>query len=387
MSATDAVAQTGPDWTAIRRQFPFLESCAYFDIGRKAPLPLQAKAAADAWFDDVYTNGGTSAFSMDGQEETRRVVAETFGAPVDTIALVKNTSEGIGVIAAGFPFEPGDNVIISAHEHENNTFQWLHASDLGLEVRYAQPDADGCVRPHAYADVIDDRTRMIAVAWVAYGNGYRADLNGLSALCQPRGIKLIVDAIQAVGVLDARIDSLGADVVAAGGHKAQFSLTGAGFLYITPEMTELVRPPIAAKYSFQSTDRHAPQPALRGDARRFEHGNPNFLGLSVQRASARFIAEIGLNAIEARVCELTTYMIEELEARQIKVLTPRPWRERAGIVAFEVPGDAAALESKLKGDGIRVAEKDGHLRCAVHFYNSHDDIDRLLDGLTRHAGP
>ena len=385
MSTTGFSVEADPDWTAIRAQFPFLQSCAYFDIGRKAPLPLQAKAAADAWFEDVYTTGGTSAFSMDGQEATRIAVAETFGAPPDQIALVKNTSEGIGVIADGYPLEPGDNVIISAIEHENNTFQWLHARDRGIEVRFAEPDADGCVRPHCYRPLIDDRTRMIGVAWVAYGNGYRANLDALSELCQQHGIKLIVDAIQAIGVLDQRVDQLGADAVATGGHKAQFSLTGAGFLYLTPEMIKAVRPPVAGKYSFTSIDRHAPAPELRGDARRFEYGNPNFLGLAVQKASAKLIGDIGLANIEKRVRELTTHLIDELQARQHKVLTPTDWNERAGIVAFEVDCDAVALETDLKADGIRVANKDGHMRCALHFYNSHADIEQLLDGLARHS--
>ncbi|MEM7776449.1 MAG: aminotransferase class V-fold PLP-dependent enzyme [Pseudomonadota bacterium] len=382
---TMADSSTEPDWAAIRSQFPFLETSAYFDIGRKAALPSAAKAAADAWFEDVYGTGGANAFSMDGQEQTRQVVSDTFGAPRDNIALIKNTSEGIGAIACGFPFEPGDNVIISEHEHENNTFQWLHARERGIDVRYAKPDADGCVRPDAYVDLIDNRTRIIGVAWVAYGNGYRADMVSLSNLCRAHGIKLVVDAIQAIGVIDQRVDALGADAVVSGGHKAQFSVTGAGFMYLTQEMIELVRPPIAAKYSFESIDRHVPDPVLRSDARRFEYGNPNFLGLAIQRASADFVRRIGLANIEARVRALTTTLIDALEKQQFKVLTPRPWHERAGIVAFEVPGDAAKLEMKLREDGIRTAHKDGHMRCAVHFYNSYDDIDRLMAGLSRYA--
>ena len=151
-----------------------------------------------------------------------------------------------------------------------------------------------------YAPAVDDRTRIISVAWVAYGNGYRADLPALSTFCRDRGIRLVVDGIQAVGVIADPIEKLGVDVLVAGGHKAQLSLAGAGFMYVTQEMIELLRPPYAAKYSFASNDRRQPSLELAHDAHRFEYGNPNFLGCWVQRRSARFIRQIGLHNIEAR---------------------------------------------------------------------------------------
>jgi len=370
-----------PDWAELREKFPLLGNCAYLDLGRKAAMPVCAQEAANAWFEDTYETGGAAAFSMAAVEETRVAVAETFGAPVEQVALIKNTSEGINIVGAGFPWVPGDNVVITEHEHENNTFPWRHLADRGVEIRFAEPDADGCVRLPAYERVVDDRTRIVAVAWVAYGNGYRADIPALSQFCRSRDIKLIVDAIQAVGILADRVDSLGADVVVAGGHKAQFSLTGAGFMYLTTEMIKLLRPPYAAKFSFTSTDRHQQAPRLQNNARRFEYGNPNFMGLAVQKRSANFIADIGLVHIEERVKQLTTYLIDQAEARQIKILTPRDWQERAGIVAIAVQSDADAAEAKLKDLGVRVAAKDGHLRAGLHFYNTEVDVDRLLDGL------
>jgi len=372
-----------PDWAALRAQFPLLGNCAYLDLGRKAPLPICAQQAANAWFDDTFETGGAASFSMSEVEKTRSVVADTFGAPAEQIALIKNTSEGINIVGAGFPWEPGDNVVITEHEHENNTFPWRHLAERGVEIRFAEPDADGCVRLSSYERAADDRTRIIAVAWVAYGNGYRADLPALGRFCKAHKIKLVVDAIQAVGVLNDRVDSLGADVVVAGGHKAQFSLTGAGFMYLTQEMITLLRPPYAAKFSFTSNDRHQSAPKLQDNARRFEYGNPNFMGLAVQKRSASFVAEIGLANIEARVRELTTYLIETASAHQIKVLTPKDWDERAGIVAIAVQGDADDAEANLKELGVRVAAKDGHLRAGIHFYNNRDDIDRLVGALVK----
>ena len=333
------------------------------------------------WVRDIYEDAGAQAFSMDCIEETRRVVGDVFGAPPTNLSLIKNTSEGINIVAQGFPWRDGDNVVISEFEHENNTFPWRQLTARGVEVRWAAPDAEGRVTVDLYRDLVDDRTRIIGVSWVAYGNGYRADIPGIADFCRDRGIKLVVDGIQAVGILATPIAELGADVFVAGGHKAQFSLAGAGFMYATNEMIEMLTPPYAAKYSFTSNDRMQPSPELAPDGHRFEYGNPNFLGCWVQKRAAEYVGEIGLANIEARVRSLTTTLIEEAERRQIKVRTPRSWTERAGIVSFDIGCHAGEKQAQLRARNIVVSEKDGHLRTAVHFYNSEDDLTRFLDAL------
>jgi cysteine desulfurase/selenocysteine lyase len=176
---------------------------------------------------------------------------------------------------------------------------------------------------------------------------------------------------------------LGADVVIAGGHKAQFSLAGAGLMYATPEMIEMLTPPYAAKFSFASLDRTLANPELAGDAHRFEYGNPNFLGCWVQKRSADYIRSIGLENIETRVRELTTRLMEAAENRQIRVRTPGPWAQRAGIISLDLGTDAKAKAAvaALKERGVIVSYKDTHLRASVHFYNNEDDIDRLIETL------
>lgn len=370
-----------PDWDALRKDFPTLEKFTYLDIAKKAILPRRVERYFAEWLDDIHDDAGARAFSMEAVEDTRRTVAGLFGAPAGNVALIKNTSEGINIVAQGFPWREGDNVVISEFEHENNTFPWRHLAGRGVEVRWARPDAEGRITVEEYDRLADDRTRILAVAWVAYGNGYRADLPAISAFCAQRGIKLVVDGIQAVGVLAQPIAELGVDVLVSGGHKAQFSLAGAGFMYATDEMIDLLTPPYAAKYSFTSNDRMQPVPELAHDAHRFEYGNPNFVGCWIQRRSADYIAEIGLSNIEARIRALTTRLLAEAERRQIRVRTPRPWAERAGIVSFDIGSNAARTVQALREDRIVVSEKDGWLRAAVHFYNNEADLDRLLDRL------
>ncbi|MCB1546855.1 MAG: aminotransferase class V-fold PLP-dependent enzyme [Hyphomicrobiaceae bacterium] len=388
MSDPQALPSTGvaPDWQAVRREFPALDHLTYLNIAQKAAVPRKVEAAIAEWMADVHATGGATAFSMSPIEDTRRAVANTFGMPHGSVALIKNTSEGMNIVAQGFPWRPGDNVVISSMEHENNTFPWRHLKARGVEVRIAEPDEQGRVTLASYEPLVDARTRVLAVGWVVYGNGYRADLPALAAFCKSRGVRLVVDGIQAVGILATPIQELGVDVLVAGGHKAQLSLAGAGFLYATPEMIELLQPPYAAKFSFESNDRTLAEPKLAADAHRFEYGNPNFLGCWVQKRSAEWIASLGLANIEARVKALTTRLIDGAEARQIRVRTPRPWSERAGIVSFDVGNRADALVASLQARNILVSQKDGHLRASLHFYNDEADVDRFLDAVAELGG-
>ena len=123
-----------PDWDALRQDFPTLEKHIYLAIANKAPLPRQVEEAMCKWMGDIYNNAGLKSFSMSSVEKTREVVARVFGAKKETIALIKNTSEGINIVAQGFDLIPGDNVVISRLEHENNTFPWRYLEAKGVEI-------------------------------------------------------------------------------------------------------------------------------------------------------------------------------------------------------------------------------------------------------------
>lgn len=381
---TTSREKTGaPDWDALRREFPTTETHAYLALANKALLPRRVEAAMREWLSDIYENAGVDAFSMAPIEKTRRTVARVFGAPAECVALIKNTSEGINIVANGLDLRAGDNVVISEFEHENNTFPWRYLEAKGVEVRMAAPAADGTVPVACYAPLVDGRTRVVAAAWVSYGNGYRQDIPALADFCHARGATLVVDGIQAVGILANSVSELGADVVVAGGHKAQFSLAGAGFMYVKRDMIPEITPPYAAKFSFTSNDRFQRAPELAQDAHRFEYGNPNFLGIWVQRRSAEFIEAIGLGNIEARVRALSDYAIAQADARGIRVRTPRPWRQRAGIVSLDLGVDHEALVADLQAKKVFVSYKDGYVRLALHFYNNEADIDRFFDAAGR----
>lgn len=376
-----STADLATDWSAFRSAFPTTGRFVYLDTARKALVPQWTEAAMLDWVGDVNEHAGSGAFSMDNIEAARRDVAALVGADPANLAFVKNTSEGVNIIAHGIDLRAGDNVVFSELEHENNTFPWRYLEFQGIEVRILPAGPDGRVPLDDYRAAIDARTRIVSVAWVSYGSGHRGDVPALAEIAHAAGAILIVDAIQACGMLDRRIDSLGADVVVSGGHKTLLSLAGAGLMYVRSGLIEKVMPPYAAKFSFTSIDRKVSKLELAPDARRFEYGNPNFVGIWCQRRSAQVIRSVGLDRIEARVRELTDRLIAGLHDLQAEVRTSDVWSERCGIVTIAPRGDARALELRLKERGILVAEKDDLLRISTYAYNDEDDIDRILAAL------
>lgn len=373
--------RTEPDFDALRGEFPTLECWVYLDIARKAPTPRCVEAATRQFLDDIYEHAGQKAFSMDAVDETRKALAGLLGVQPTTLAFVKNTSEGLNLAVRSIPLAPGENIVTSAMEHEALLFSLqMVAQEQGVEIRIA-PAREGRVPARGIADLMDGRTRVCAVSNVAYGNGFRFDMPALSAICRSRDVILVCDAIQAVGIMATPLPEIGADIVVCGCHKGLLGLNGTAFMYCREDLIEQLRPPFAGKHSVIS-DRLASAPLkFRSDARRFEYGNPNFLGIAALGHNVAFLRSIGLRQIEQRVHDLTDYLISQALSRDLTITTPLARSERAGIVSFDLPGDADAISRMLMDRKIVANVKDGQVRASVHFYNSHYDLDRFLDAI------
>ena len=253
---------------------------------------------------------------------------------------------------------------------------WERWKEHGVDLRVVQ-NSDGRLPVEAFLEKIDEKTRVVATAWVTYRNGYRVNLPELGKICKERGALLVVDGVQAAGLLNIPLCELGADAVAIGGHKNLFGLNGSGVLYMRPDLIEKSKTGLAKPMHYvksTATEGFEDQHELH----RFEGGNPNYLGLFAFRRSAAMIKAIGMGNIENRARELTDIFLGMLKKRRIKTQTPSNWDDRCHIVNFPVAGDAKQTRAVLREKRIVVNVKDGYLRASMGFFNKEEDLDVLM---------
>src|SRR3954470_17088555 len=329
-----------PDWIALRNEFPMLKNWTYLDVARKTAPPRCQERALQEYTRDIYENAGADAWSATNVAETRTLLAQLLGAKAGEIAFTKNTTDGLNIAAHGFDLKPGDNIVLTNLEHVANIWVWKHWEARGVEIRYAEA-RDGRLPLESFVAKMDGRTRVVSTAYVTYGNGFRVDLPALGKICRERNIKLVVDGVQAAGILATPLSELGADIVAIGGHKGLFGLTGSGLVYCREELvdqlkTPFIKAPVAAGSAAAKSNTNSQFDYVRV-AHRFEFGNPNFLGVRVLRRGAEFLQSIGLVNVEQRVRELTTECLKLLKDAGLKTQTPQEWEQRAQIVNVVVP--------------------------------------------------
>ena len=377
-----------PDWNAIRNEFPTLERWTYLDVARKTVPPRCQERALLDYTRDVYENAGGDAWAASNTANARTKLAALLGAKPAEIAFTKNKTEGLNIAAHGFELGPGDNIVLTDMEHLANVWVWKHWEAKGVEIRYAA-NRNGRLPLEAFVEKMDARTRVVSTAYVTYGNGYRVDLPALGRVCRERDVKLVVDGVQAAGILAAPLSALGADIVAIGGHKGLMGLTGSGIVYCREELVDRLKTPFvkqpAAAGSATSRAYASSQFDYVRVAHRFEGGNPNFLGVRVLERGAEFLQSIGLAAIEARVRELTTTCLRLIQSAGLKTQTPDAWEERAQIVNVLVADAAGVMDRLREKHQVVTNVKDDALRISMSFFNNEADLEKAVWALKTEA--
>ena len=379
---------TTPDWGSIRKEFPTLARWTYLDVARKTIPPRCQEQALLDYTRDVYDNAGANAWAASNTGSARAVLAALLGAAPSEIAFTKNTTEGLNIAAHGFDLQPGDNIVLTNMEHLANVWVWKHWEAKGVEIRYAR-HRDGRLPIEAFLEKMDGRTRVVSTAYVTYGNGYRVDVPELGRICRERDVKLVVDGVQAAGILALPLSALGADIVAIGGHKGLFGLTGSGIVYCREELLkELKTPFVKAPASTGSAASRAyadKQFDYTSVAHRFEGGNPNFLGVRVLERGAQFVQAIGLRHIEQRVRDLSTVCLRMIKAAGFSTQTPDSWDERAHIVNVLVPDATGVMQRLRENHAVVTNVKDDALRLSMSFFTNEEDIEKAVWALKKEA--
>ena len=311
----------------------------------------------------------------------RAALSGLFGGTPDEYALITSTGVGVGIAASGYPWQEGDNVVLPADEHWNNTFPWLALRERGVECRLVPPDQDQRVDPQAVAAQVDGKTRMLATTAVRFDTGFRSDLGLLSSIAHEKGALFVVDGIQAAGVCPINVHEDGIDVLACAGFKWLLGMPGTGFLYANKRAQELIRPVLPGMYAAEHNTRSL---HYHADARKYETGTLAYSLFHAWTAGLEILSEVGVARIHERVMDLTDALIAGLDAKGIAVVSPvEEVGERSAIVSFTLGSETAnkGLYEKLMAQRVIVALREGRIRVSPNFFNTEEDIDRLLGQL------
>jgi cysteine desulfurase / selenocysteine lyase len=371
------------DWQAWRETFPVTRRWAFFDHAAVAPISAPARAALAEWAADVVENGAVNEKRwLKRIEEVRGLAGQLLNADPLDIAFIKNTSEGIGIVAEGFPWQAGDNVVTAAEEYPANIYPWLNLASRGVEVRMV-PSRAGRILIDDVRDALDGRTRLLTLSHVEFASGFRNDLAALGELCRQRGILFFVDAIQGLGVLPLDAQQMPIDFLAADGHKWLLGPEGAGIFYIRRDLVDFLHPvdigwnSVVGARNFSTIDFR-----LKPHAGRWESGSLNVAGITALGASLQILVQIGFPAITARVLDLTDTICAGVARLGWHVFSSREENEKSGIVSVEVPGGhAGEVVRRCRAAGIIVNQRAGRLRLSPHFYNNEEEVEKLLEVL------
>lgn len=303
----------------------------------------------------------------------------------DDVALVKNTSEALSIVAYGLAWRPGDNVVTARQEFPSNRVVWESLRErFEVEVRLA--DLTASEPPEAaLINCVDDRTRLLSISSVQYATGLRMDLNCIHAACRAHNALFCVDAIQSLGAEPFDVQACGADFAMADGHKWMLGPEGVALFYCRPERREQLRLTQFGWHMVQDYndyERTDWEPAR--SARRFECGSPNNTGIHGLSASLSLIQEVGIARIHRDITDNISYLDEGLNTLGAQIVTPRAPARRAGIITFHHPHkETDALVEALQAAGILCAKRGGGVRFSPHFYTPRASLDRALTALAR----
>lgn len=361
-------------------EFPHREDLLYLNHAAVAPWPARSRHAV-AEFARQNCEIGARDYPQWLKVEQRlreRLSWLIGGVSTDEIALLKNTSEGLSVIAQGIDWQAGDQVVISDQEFPSNRIPWEALADQGVEVVSVGLDT---ARPEqAVIDALGPRTRLVSLSAVQYGTGLRMDMAPIGAACRERDILFCVDAIQILGALPFSAEQAKADFVVADGHKWMLGPEGLALFYCRQDVQDRLTlrqhgwHMVANAGNYTTTDWQ-----VANNARRFECGSPNMLGAHALEASLSLLEEEGMAQVAAALQDRVQRLIDGLGERGATLLSPAEPQRRAGIVTFSLPEETPAQTfQRLRQAGVVCAERGGGGRFSPHFYTDYSVIDRAL---------
>lgn len=364
-------------------QFPILEQPPYLNHASVGPWPRCTAEAVKSFAEENMRRGSAGYRGWIRREEALRgLLAELTGAASnDDIALLKNTTEGISLVAWGLDWKSGDNVVLPRGEFPSNRLPWLAQTARGVELREIDirtaPDAE-----EALLEAIDEDTRLLSVSAVQWSDGFRLDLERLGAACRKRHVLFFVDAIQQLGALPLDVESSHIDFLAADGHKWLLAPEGIAVFYCRDSAREQIALTQQGWHMVDKPwnfDRNEWAPSE--SASRFEAGSPNTAGQAALHASVSLLLEQDMSKVGRRVLKNTDFLLSEISAMTgIQICSRVEPNRRSGIMSFRHDRKASAgLYQALQAAGVNCALREGAIRLSPHFYQGESELGEFLE--------
>lgn len=376
-----------------RALFPGLSRVTYLDVAGRAPLSTPVRQAIDAFLDHAQV-GGDKAAMFRSIEAVRDAYARLVNASPDEIAIIKNISEGLNIVAHAIDWKPGDNVVVcEALEHANNVYVWRNLERrLGITVRNL-PAADGQYPIEAMAGAIDARTRIVTACTHTFTPGLKTPIEQLGQAARQHGALLLLDGAQTLGIGHIDLAQMPVDALVTSTQKGLLGPYGMGFLYVRRSWADRMQPLYLARFGVDLGDAGEAAASSSGyqlmpGARRFDLGNFNFLASAALEASLDLILSIGTVRIEAHTRALADALAQGLCQLGLPVFGGISHPQREHIVSVGTPGQGhnasgdrrmQTLYDTLVAHDVKLSIRKDMLRFSFHLYNSMEDVERVLE--------
>ena len=367
-------------------EFPWTADTIYLNNASIGPIPERTRRALDE-----FTAKRTAPHLLPDRElfgglaAARLGIAQLINADPSEIALATNTGFGLHLAARALPLKAGDTVLLSDKEFPANVYPWLLLREQGIKVEMARCRSEGWPdEEHLLERLRDPSVRVLAVSFVQFSNGYRADLKKLGAACRANGTFLVVDGIQGVGnsVLDVRETPI--DILACGGQKWLLSPWGSGFVYVRKELIEQLEPTITGWMAFEGTDDFSRlteyNPTFRSDARRFEMITLPYQDFVGMTTSLGLLLEIGVRDVAEVTRAVHEPVVKWAQENDVRIASPLDERHRSAILCVAPPKPVEAYHG-MKRARVVCSLREGAIRLSRHCYNTMEEMEKVIEVL------
>ena len=380
------------DISKIREDFPVLSSQIYLNSASTGPLLRQVRDAVVGWWD------AREELQYVDLPDVKPEVAKLIHCKVDDVALVHRASQGVNIVAGLVQPRKRQNIVITDLSYPSSVYPWMGYRKQGVKIRSVR-NRDGVIDVSDFEKEIDDDTRIVCLNRVEWTSGLRHDVRAITEIAHEHGALVLDDAFQAVGAVDVDAARDGVDFLVFGGEKWLCCAGRAAALYVKPEHVEEFEPDYRFywrvyenfQWSYAPWDKPVHDNIKSWDlplVKTAERFDPGCVGEDAQcgfHASLNYVNKLGIDSIERRVLRLSEYLISGLNDLGVKVYTPtEPW-SRAGIVTYTLDSYEAnsACYEALRKENVVVAHRYtggvGGIRVSPHYFNTEEELDRVLE--------